>query len=191
QVWDAQTGHEVVTLGGHDRGIAGLGFSHDGRHLASASGDGTVKLWDATRLREKPAARLTLPARASQKTMNAAFSPDDRRLVTGGERNTLKIWDVQTGRELRTLSGYKGDVWAATFSPDRDGRWIAWAEEDKTVKVWDSHTETVVYSFRGHTGVVSSVAFAFSPAGRFLVSGSRDGTVKVRDLTHLGVKPTE
>ena len=50
QVWDAGTGQEVGTLGTHDREIRGVVFSRDGEHLASASGDGKVKLWDATRL---------------------------------------------------------------------------------------------------------------------------------------------
>jgi WD40 repeat protein len=191
QVWDAQTGREVGTLGAHDRKIQGLGFSRDGQHLASASGDGTVKLWDwdPKRLGEKQEARRTLRARAPEMGFNLAFSPDGRRLVAGAEENTVKIWDVQSGEELRTLRGHRGDVWAAAFSPDLGGRWVASAGEDSTVKVWDSHTETLVRRFRGHTGIVTTVSF--SPDGRFLVSGSRDGTVKVWDLTHLGAKPTE
>ena len=47
-----ETGQEVGTLGTHDREVRGVVFSRDGGHLASASGDGKVKLWDATRLDE-------------------------------------------------------------------------------------------------------------------------------------------
>jgi WD40 repeat protein len=186
QVWDAQIGREVGTLGAHDRKIQGLAFSRDGQHLASASGDGMVKLWawDPTRLGKNQEARRVIRARAPEKGFILAFSPDGRRLVAGAEENTVRIWDVQTGRELRTFRGHHGDVWAAAFSPDPSGRWIASAGEDSTVKVWDSHTGRLIHSFRGHTGIVTTIAF--SPDGRFLVSGSRDGTVKVWDLTRLG-----
>src|SRR5262249_48721949 len=151
--------------------------SKGGEHLASASSDGIVKLWDATRLNEKQEARLTLRARVPGPSANVAFSPDGRRLATGGAENTVKIWDVQTGEELRTHRGHGGEVYPLAFSPDDNGRWIASAGEDSTVRVWDSHSGKLVRTFRGHRGLVSSVAF--SPDGRRLVSGSRDKTVKV------------
>jgi WD40 repeat protein/serine/threonine protein kinase len=189
QVWDARTYQKVGTLDTHDQGeIRGLVFSRDGLYLASADTGGTVKLWDATRLGKEQQPRHTFRAHVPLVAMTLAFSPDGRRLVAGGEEeNTVKIWDVQTGQELQTLRGHSGDVWAAAFSPDREGQWVASAGEDSTVKVWDSHTGTLVRSFRGHIGLVTSLAF--SPDGRLLVSGSRDKTVKVWDLMALGEKP--
>src|SRR5262249_15324316 len=141
QVWDARTGREVGTLGTHDRQtrVRGVAFSHDGRHLASASGDGKVYLWDATRLEAKQDACHTLDAQNRGNGLTVAFSPDGRRLVTGGEGNTVKLWDVETGDELQTLRGHTGDVCAVAFSPDLGGRWVASAGEDSTVRVWDCH----------------------------------------------------
>jgi WD40 repeat protein len=179
QVWDAKTGQEIGTLGTHKREIVGVVFSQKGGHLASASGDGEVKLWDATRLDKEQEARHILSACVPGAYLNVAFSPDGQRLVTGGEGDTVKIWNVQTGQELKILSGHTGDVCAVAFSPD--GRWLATAGEDTTVRIWDAATWKPRYTLRGHTGLVSSLAF--SPKGQYLVSGSRDHRVKVWDVT--------
>jgi WD40 repeat protein len=187
QVWDAQTGREVSTLGTHSGEIRGVAFSRDGKHLASASGDGKVKLWDATRLHEKQQDPLTLPVRVPGPSLNVAFSPDGRWLATGGKENTVKIWEVQTGKDLQTCRGHSGEVYTLAFSPDKAGRYVASGGEDSAVKVWDSHTGTLVRNFRGHSGLVCSLAF--SADGRRLVSGSRDSTVKVWDLTPLNQVP--
>ncbi len=179
QVWDARTGKFVSTLGTHDREIRGVVFSRDGKHLASASGDGKVKLWDATRLDKEQEARPTIGAWVPGPYLNVAFSPDGGRLVTGGKENTVKIWDVQTGQELETLRGHTGDVCAVAFSPD--GRWLATAGEDATVRIWDAASWKPRYTLRGHTGLVSSLAF--SPDSQRLFSGSRDHTLKVWNVS--------
>jgi WD40 repeat protein len=196
QVWDAGTGQPVQvrdvetgqqfdnSFATHDREIRALVFSRDGKHFASASGDGAVKIWDGTRLDEKQEPPHTLQARVPGPSVNVAFSPDGQRLATGGEENTVIIWDMETSVDRLTLEGeHSGEVYTLAFSPDEGGRWLATAGEDSAVKIWDSHTGEFIHSFRGHEGLVSSLAF--SPDGERLVSGSRDKTVKVWDMTQL------
>jgi len=121
QVWDAGTGKEIGTLGTHERTMRGLVFSRVGGHLASASSDGVVKLWDATHLDEEQEPRFTLRGRVHGPCLNVAFSADGRRLATGGEDNTVKIWDVETGQELHTLRGHNGDVYTVASAPTANG----------------------------------------------------------------------
>jgi WD40 repeat protein len=162
--------------------------ARDGRLLASASADGTMKIWDVARLTEPQEPLAVLRTRTSRDILNIAFSPEGERLVIGGADHTVKVWVPRTGREVQSLTGHSGEVCTATFSPDPEGRWIASAGEDSTLKVWDSRTGALLRNFRGHTGLVTWVAF--TPDGRRLVSGSRDGTVRVWDLAHLEKNPT-
>jgi eukaryotic-like serine/threonine-protein kinase len=187
QVWDAQSGNKVRTLGFHNKSaIRGVVFSPQGRRLATVSGDGLVKFWDATRLdQEQEEPRPDLRARAHGPSVIVAFSPDGRSLATGGNKNTVVIWDVQSRRALRILEGSQGDIYTVTFSPD--GRWIAAAGEGSSVRVWDRHSGELARSFRGHTGLVTSLAF--TPDSKILVSGSRDRTVKVWDVSTLKAGP--
>jgi eukaryotic-like serine/threonine-protein kinase len=187
QVWDTRPGRQekpVATLGGRSQAaIRVVVFSRDGKHLASAADDGIVKLWDATRLIDQKQPRHPFQARVPGPCSNLAFSPDGLRLAMGSVKNTVKIYDVQTYRELQTLQGHTGDVYAVAFSPDPGGRWVASAGEDSVVKLWNSRTGELVRSFRGHTGLVSSLAFT-RDGGR-LFSGGRDKKVKVWDVSQL------
>jgi WD40 repeat protein/serine/threonine protein kinase len=187
EVWDANNGQPIRTLGTHKGVIRGVVFSPDRKHLASMSSDGEVKLWDATRLgeKDKPQEPLrTFTAHSPGVGLNVAFSPDGKRLATGGKENTVTIWDVETRDLLQTLRGHSGDVSTLAFSPD--GRWVASGGEDSTVKVWDSRTGELLRNFRGHTGLVSTMAFL---DGQTLITGSRDRTIKFWDVTQLEEVP--
>ena len=165
---------DLMTLKGHTSRVTDVSFSPDGRRIAAASDDDTVKVWDAGTGHET----LTLKGRTDG-FMGAglAYSPDGRRIASASKDKTVKVWDAGTGQKELTLKGHTGWVHGVAFSPD--GRRIASASDDFTVKVWDAGSGKETLTFKGHTVQVNSVSF--SPDGRRIASADGDSSVKVWD----------
>jgi WD40 repeat protein len=101
--------------------------------VLSASGDNTLKIWDA----ESGLCLLTLSGHSSL-VLGCAWSPDGRRVLSGSADNTLKIWDAESGLCLLTLSGHSKIVNGCAWSPD--GSQVLSCSNDGTLRIWDAET---------------------------------------------------
>lgn len=155
-------------LQGHSNTVGGVSFSPDGQMLASASADGTVKLWNRSGSSIK-----TLKSHTAE-VYSATFSPDGQTLASASADGTVKLWS-RAGVLKSTLKGHAGDVFKVSFSPD--GEVIASAGRDKTVKLWRRRDGKFLRALKGHTDEVWGVSF--SPDGQTLASASADRTVKL------------
>ena len=166
----------VSTLN-HESAVVSAVFSPDGEQVATASTDGTAKVWDATTGEE------VAIMRHQGVVGDVAFSPDGKYIVTGSEDETARVWDATSGQEVTTMN-HQGAVGDVAFNPD--GEQVATASTDGTVRVWDAMSGEEVATKR-HEDAVLNVSF--SPEGKYVASASADGSVHVwpwrpEDLIH-------
>ena len=151
-----------------------MGWSPDGRSIASSSLDNTIQVWDAS-----TGAHITTYRGHSLPAQTLSWSPDSREIVSGSLDQTVQVWGVTTGETIRTYRGHSAPVTTVMWSPD--GTRIASGSVDTTVQVWDATSRKTLLTFREHTKQVSSLAW--SPDSTSIVSGSFDKTVQVWDAS--------
>ncbi|MFI1279228.1 hypothetical protein ACH4U5_00375 [Streptomyces sp. NPDC020858] len=173
-----------LSLATHDDVVTSLAFDPGGRLLASASWDGTARLWQVT-----GGGRALWPLSVlhghTRFVRSVAFSPDGRILVTAGEDGTVRVWDVTDPRRPRltsVLTPGAGEVGGAGFGPD--GHLLA-VRAQETAELWDltDPGSPRPLSRIAEDGPVVTMA-SFRPDGRTLVTSTGEsGSLRFWDIS--------
>jgi transcription initiation factor TFIID subunit 5 len=152
---------------GHSGPVYDLSFDPSGgsiappRHLLSASGDGTTRLWSL----ESYTALVSYRGH-QQPIWSVEWSPTGIYFATGSADGTARLWSTERINPLRMYSGHLSDVDCLNFHPN--SLYLATGSSDKTCRLWDVQRGACARLFVGHQSAIGCVKI--SPDGRYLVS---------------------
>jgi WD40 repeat protein len=109
--------------------VTSVSFSPCGGRIASASRDGTIKVWEAS----TGTCQSTLSGHDGI-VWSVYFSPDGKKIASSGKDKTVRIWDAATGASVGSpLRGHSDAVTSAAFN--KEGTLLASSSHDKTEPV--------------------------------------------------------
>jgi WD40 repeat protein len=130
RVWNVSTGRTLLSYSGHLSGVTAVGWSPDGKHIASVGFDMSVQVWNA--FTGKPTGMYCCHGWLN----GVAWSPDGKYVAMANSNKTVQILDAMTGNPVLTYRGHRGEVLAVAWSPD--GTRIASGSGDNTIGVWQA-----------------------------------------------------
>ncbi|KAJ5185280.1 hypothetical protein N7472_010120 [Penicillium cf. griseofulvum] len=182
----------IQALAGHLESVKIITFSPDGKQIASASEDGTIKLWDTV----TGSLQQTLSGHSNEITA-MAFLPDSKLIMSGTREGFVILWDTTTGDCQNWLylhspeerdSGHPSP-YALAFSADcRQIAATGYYHDNEFIMLFDAATGDLQKILTDHS--VTPLALAFSPDNMQLVSSSWNGKVRLWDTTTGALQKT-
>jgi serine/threonine-protein kinase len=169
--WSVSNGKEVRKYIGHKKPVRGVAINRDNDTIASASADGTVRLWD----RQTGGEKLQIALKEGFPT-SVVFSSLKRFVLVGTNKGKILVWDVLDNKIARSIAAHEGHIHLVAVSPNQ--RTFLSASSDGTAKLWSDRSKSLRFACP-HSDAVLSIAF--SPDSTRFLTGSDDGLVRLWD----------
>jgi WD40 repeat protein len=159
-------------------GVLTVSPAPDGKQLAIAVGDFTVRTWDLVKGEELQQWK----AHEHPAIHRVAFAPDGKSIFSCCEDGAIKQWDAATGKELREFKAHSVGVKSVTISPN--GKQLLSAGSDATLRLFEVDTGKLLHTLRINDGIVESpfASVAFTANGERALAGNAKGHVSLWDL---------
>ncbi len=186
-IFDVTTGKKIAKHGSaHSSPISATAFSGNGAGLATADGEGTIKIWEDARVlngESKPG--TTLKGHKAGIT-KIAFSHDGQKLVSSSADHTARVWDIGNPHAgIREVEQQDERNYRTQFSPD--GNRFASADGGSTVRIRDAATGELVQELATDPehGIFS---LAFSPKDQNLLAVGHGGAKEASFVSLWDIK---
>lgn len=166
---------EVVGLNstkliGHSGYVKSTTFNFSGNRIASASDDGTVRVWDAT------TGNQLLLLEYSSNAETVSFTPDNNSIISSYGDGTILVWNALTGEQKYVLKGH--DKWVNSIAISPNGRHIVSTSWDNTIRKWDIETQNQLYVLNSEEPINY---VSYSPDGQLIAIAMDNGYIYIMD----------
>ena len=174
QIWDAQTGLEILSIAGGNENVGYIDWNDDSTQLVSVRDDYKVVVWD-TNSGEQIAAFDKHRGLVHQ----AVWQPNGNLIATVSDDGRVIVWGLDPTLPIHTFNAHQSRVNQVDWHSD--GRYIVTASDDLTAIVWDVERGQQVATLRGHMGFVNQALW--DPTGKQIITISEDGTARIHYVT--------
>lgn len=128
-LWSLSTGTCITSLKGHTAPVWSLAWDATGQYLASASHDGTLRIWQNETC-------IAVLDSCTAWVWSVAWSPNSQQILGGYQDGTARIWDIQRQECLQVLEGHSS--WVRSVAWMQNDQAIATGSADGDIRIWDA-----------------------------------------------------